>query len=111
MVHDIWIPTVSKVVFDPYLLGDGPDVLEWQGLELVVLEKVVQILLEHLKDQAGVVLVSEALEGANEVELVGILLAQPRQDAHFNLKQAKKLVRFIIMKSFFLMNWCVYSFG
>ena len=62
-------------MFDPYLLGDGPDVLEWQGLELVVLQKVVQVLLEHLKDQAGVVLVSEALEGANEVELVGILLA------------------------------------
>ena len=85
MAHAIWIPTVSKVVFDPYLLGDGPDVLEWQGLELVVLQKVVQVLLEHLKDQAGVVLVSEALEGANEVELVCILLAQPRQDAHFNL--------------------------
>ena len=72
-------------MFDPHLLGDGPDVLEWQGLELVVLEEVVQVLLEHLKDQAGVVLVSEALEGPNEVELVCILLAQARQDANLTL--------------------------
>ena len=50
-----------------------------------MLEKVVEVLLEHLEDQTGVVLVSEALVGANEVELVRILLAQARQDAHFDL--------------------------
>ena len=60
-----------------------------------MLEEVVQVLLEHLKDQAGVVLVSEALEGADKVELIRILLAQPRQDAHFNLQKSKMLVCFI----------------
>ena len=95
---DTWdSPTLFKVEFviDPYLLGNGPDVLERQGLELVVLEEVVQVLLEHLKDQAGVVLVSEALEGADKVELIRILLAQPWQDAHFNLQKSKMLVCFI----------------
>ena len=67
------------------LLRDGPDVLQRQRLELVVLEEVIEVLLEHLKDEAGVVLVSEALESADKVELVGILLTQPRQDADFDL--------------------------
>ena len=53
---------------------DGADVLERQGLELVLLEEVVKILLQHLKDQTGVVLVSETLVGTDKVELVGILL-------------------------------------
>ena len=55
---------------------DGPDVLEWEGLELVLLEKVVEVLLQHLEDEAGVVLVGEALVGPHKVELVSILLAE-----------------------------------
>jgi len=75
-VDDFWL----NIDFYPI-----PDIFEGQGLELVVLEEVVEVLLEHLEDQTGVVLVSEALVGANEVELVRILLAQARQDAHFDL--------------------------
>ena len=56
-------------------MSDRPDVLERQGLKLVLLEKVVQVLLQHLKDQAGVILVSEALVGSHEIELVSIFLA------------------------------------
>ena len=67
------------------LLRDGPDVLQRQRLELVVLEEVVQVLLEHLKHKTGVVLVSEALVGPDEVELVGILLAQSGEDADLDL--------------------------
>ena len=58
------------------LVCDGPDVLEWEGLELVLLEKVVEVLLQHLEDEAGVVLVGEALVGPHKVELVSILLAE-----------------------------------
>ena len=77
-VDDFWL----NIDFYIYPI---PDVFEGQGLELVVLEEVVEVLLQHLEDQTGVVLVSEALVGANEVELVRILLAQARQDAHFDL--------------------------
>ncbi len=56
-----------------------------------MLEEIVQVLLEHLKDEAGVILVGEALVGADEVELVGILLAQTRQDAHLDLIKMKIL--------------------
>ena len=54
---------------------DGADVLEGEGLELVLLEKVVEVLLQHLEDEAGVVLVGEALVRPHKVELVRILLA------------------------------------
>ena len=58
------------------LVCDGPDVLEWERLKLVLLEKVVEVLLQHLEDEAGVVLVGEALVGPHKVELVRILLAE-----------------------------------
>lgn len=61
------------------------DELEWQWRKLVVLEKVVQILLEHLKHKTRVVLVLETLERSHKVELVRILLAQPAQDGHLDL--------------------------
>ncbi len=54
---------------------DWPDVLEREGLELVLLEEVVEVLLQHLEDEAGVVLVREALVRPHKVELVRILLA------------------------------------
>ncbi len=52
-----------------------------------MLEEVVQVLLEHLEDETGVILVREALVSADEVELVGILLAQTRQNAHLDLRK------------------------
>lgn len=58
------------------LLQDGADILEWQRTELVLLEEVVQVLLQHLKHQTGVILVLKALVCSNKVELVGILLAE-----------------------------------
>ena len=63
-------------------MHDGSDVLERKRAELVLLEKVVEVLLEQLEDQARVVLVLETLVGADEVELVGVLLREPRQDVH-----------------------------
>ena len=57
-------------------MGDWTNVFEWEGLELVLLEKVVEVLLEHLEDEAGVVFVREALVGAHKVELVRILLTE-----------------------------------
>ena len=57
-------------------MGDWTNVFEWEGLELVLLEKVVEVLLQHLEHEAGVVLVREALVGAHKVELVRILLAK-----------------------------------
>lgn len=68
-----------------YLLQYRPDVLERQGREFVLLEEVVQILLQHLEHQAGVVLVLEALERPHEVELVRTLLAEPAEDRHLDL--------------------------
>ena len=67
------------------LLRYWPDVLEGQRLEFVLLEKIVKILLQHLKDQARVIFVREALVGTDEIELVRILLRQPGEDGHFDL--------------------------
>lgn len=63
----------------------GPDVLQWKRREFVLLQKVVQVLLEHLEHQTGVVLVLEALERPHKVELVRILLAEPAEDRHLDL--------------------------
>ena len=57
-------------------MSDRPDVLERKGLKLVLFEEIVQILLQHLEDQTGVVLVSEALVGSNKVVFVCIFLAE-----------------------------------
>ena len=58
---------------------NGPDVLERQGLELVLLQKVVQILLQHLKNQTSVVFVSEGLKGPDQVGLVCIFMAETEE--------------------------------
>lgn len=50
-----------------------------------MLEKVVQVLFEHLEHETRVVLVLEALERTDKVELVRILLAEARQNRHLNL--------------------------
>ena len=68
-----------------YLLHDGADKLEGQRTELVLLQKVVEVLFEQLKDEARVVLMLETLVGPDKVKLVGVLLAQPLQNVYFNL--------------------------
>ena len=55
---------------------DGSDVLERKGLELVLFEEVVQILLQHLEYEAGVVLVCEALVGSDKIVFVRIFLTE-----------------------------------
>lgn len=67
------------------MLGDRTDVLEWQRLKVVRLEKIVQILLEHLEHQAGVVLVREAFERPYEVVVVRALLGQTPQNGDLDL--------------------------
>ena len=59
-------------------MSDGPDVLKWEGLELVLFEEIVEILLQHLEDQTSVVLVSEALVGADKIIFIRIFLAEKR---------------------------------
>ena len=58
-----------------HLLQNGSNVLQRQGTEFILFEKIVKILLEHLEDQAGVVFVLEALECSYKVKLICILLA------------------------------------
>ena len=55
---------------------DRSDVFEGKRLELVLLEEIVKILLQHLKDEARVVFVREALVRSNKVEFVRIFLAE-----------------------------------
>ena len=55
---------------------DRSDVFERKRLELVLLEEIVKILLQHLKDEARVVFVREALVRSNKVEFVRIFLAE-----------------------------------
>lgn len=71
--------------FSTYLLQNWSDVLQRQRRKLILLEEIVQVLFEHLKDQACVILVLKALERSHKVELVGILLTQSRQDRDFDL--------------------------
>ena len=59
-------------------MSNGPDILQGERLELILLEEIVQVLLEHLEHQAGVVLVCEALVGTNKVVFVRIFLAENR---------------------------------
>ena len=47
-------------------------------MELILFEEIVQVLLEHLEHQAGVVLVCEALVGTYKVVFVRIFLAENR---------------------------------
>lgn len=54
-----------------------------------MLEEVVQVLLEHLKHETRVVLVLEALERPDKVELVRILLTEPGQNRHLDLSLAR----------------------
>ena len=60
-------------------MSDGSDVLEWEWLELVLFEEIVQILLQHLENQTCVVFVSEALIGPDKVEFVCIFLTETEE--------------------------------
>ena len=57
-------------------MSNWPDVLQRERLELVLLEEVIQVLLQHLEHKTRVVLVGEALVGANKVVFVRIFLAE-----------------------------------
>ena len=59
-------------------MSNGPDILQGERLELILFEEIVQVLLEHLEHQAGVVLVCEALVGTNKIVFVRIFLAENR---------------------------------
>ena len=61
-------------------MGDGPNVLQRQGLEFILLQKVVQVLLQHFKDQTSVVFVSETLISPYEIVLIRVLLGQSGQN-------------------------------
>ena len=61
-------------------MGDGPNVLQRQGLEFILLQKVVQVLLQHFKDQTSVVFVSETLISPHEIVLIRVLLGQSGQN-------------------------------
>ena len=54
---------------------DRSDVFEGKRLELVLLQEIIQILLQHLENEARVVFVREALVRSNKVEFVRIFLA------------------------------------
>lgn len=58
------------------LLKNWSNIFEWQWTELVLFEKVVQILFQHLEHQTGVVLMLEALVCSDKIELIGIFLAK-----------------------------------
>ena len=62
-----------------YLMSDWTNIFERKRLELVLLEKVVEVLLEHLEHEAGVVLVREALVSPHKVKLVRILLTEKKE--------------------------------
>ena len=59
-----------------YLVSDRPDIFQRERLELVLFEEVVQILLQHLEYEAGVVLVCEALVGSDKIVFVRIFLTE-----------------------------------
>ena len=59
------------------MLDYGAYAFERERRELVLLEEVVQVLLEHLEDETCVRLVLKDLVGAHQVVLVGVLLSEP----------------------------------
>lgn len=81
-----------------YLLQYRSDVLQRQRRKLILLQEVVQVLLEHLKHQACVVLVLKALEGPHKVEFVSIFLAEAWQDGDLNLTLTR--VGWMILENF-----------
>ena len=85
-----------------YLLHNRSYTLEWQRTELVLLQEIVQILLEHLKHQARVILVLKYLVGAHQIVLVGVFLSESRQNAHLDLALAR--IRRMILENLYSHN-------
>ena len=73
-----------KVIQVPHLLGNGSDVFERERCELVLLEKIVEILLEHFEDETSVVLVLEAFVSPHEIEIVRTLLQKNNVNLHIH---------------------------
>lgn len=93
--HQQW----SECSVSTYLLQYWSDVFQRQRRKLVLLQEIVQILFQHFKHQTCVVLVLKALKCSNKVELVGILLAEARQDRNFNLSLSG--VGWMVLKNFY----------
>lgn len=53
----IWL-CLQQISF--YLLENRPDDFKWQWTKLVLFEEVIEVLLQHLKHQAGVAAVLKA---------------------------------------------------
>jgi hypothetical protein len=82
------------------LLKNWSNIFEWQWAELVLFEKVIQILFQHLEHQTRVVLMLEALICSDKIELIGIFLAKTWQDANLKPNQSQlyiKLTKFIVI--------------
>ena len=60
-------------------MSDWPDIFQRKRLELVLFEKIIQILFQHFKHQTSVVLVSETLVCANKIVFICIFLAENRR--------------------------------
>lgn len=55
-----------------YLLQDGSYVPEGKRAELAVLEEVIEVLLQHLKHQAGVTFMLEALVRTHKIVFISV---------------------------------------
>lgn len=75
--------------YSTYLLQDRSDVLQRQWRKLILLQEVIQVLFEHFEHQTCVILVLEAFECPHKVELIGVLLAETREDRHLDLALAR----------------------
>lgn len=80
------------------MLHDGANVLQRQRTKLVLLQKIVKVLFQQFKDQTSMILVLEALVRSDEIEFIGIFLAQSRQDINLNLTLAG--IRRVILQDF-----------
>lgn len=89
--HPVGLPYLQLVESGEHLLKDGSDHLEGQRRELVLLEEVVEVLLQHLEDETGVVLVLEALEGSDEVVIVRILLTESGQNSNLRQRETRSV--------------------
>lgn len=70
-----------------YLLKNRPNDFEWQWAELVLFKEVIEVLLQHLKHQAGVAAVLKTLQSTYYIVLICILAAQTGQDLHLGIAE------------------------
>lgn len=55
-----------------HLLHDWTDIFQFERREFILLQEIIKILFKHLKDEASVIFMLEALVSTNEVEFVGV---------------------------------------